>query len=111
MTLIATFVLATSVLFSSSPEYRMPVCVIVSMAAVLLAVRSLFTGKIAYAVLFLSIVGIFTPLRSGQFSPVVASILDLLTLSLLAASPMMIRRSRRPVVTGPTPEKLGSRGA
>jgi len=106
MTLIATFVLGTSVLFRSSPDYRMPVCVIVSMAAVMVAVRSLFNGKIAYAMLFLSILGIFTPFRSSQFSPVLNSILDLLTLALLAASPMMIRKSTPPVVTSTTPERL-----
>jgi len=106
MTLMATFVLATSVLFRSSPNYRMPVCVIVSMAGIMLAVRSLLTGKVAYAVVFLAILGIFTPFRSRQFSPVPASILDLLTLALLAASPMMIRKSTTPVVASATPEKL-----
>jgi NADH:ubiquinone oxidoreductase subunit 6 (subunit J) len=84
----------------------MPVCVIVSMAAVLLAVRSLFTGKIVYALLFLAILGIFTPFRSSQFAPVLVSILDLATLTLFAVSPMMLRKSRTPVFTSPTAEKL-----
>jgi Ca2+/Na+ antiporter len=106
MTLVATAALAASGLFRSSPDYRMPVCIIVSMAAVMLAVRSFFTGKIVYALLFLAILGIFTPFRSSQFSPVLVSILDLATLALFAVSPMILRKSRTPVVTSAPPEKL-----
>ena len=111
MTLIATFILATSVLFRPPLDYRVPVSIIVSVAAVMLAVQSLRIGKIAYAVLFVSIVGIFTPFRSHQFSPVLTSILDLLTLSLLGASSTMIRKSRRPVVSSVAPSISGPYGA
>jgi hypothetical protein len=99
ITLLATAALAAAVLFRFSHDYRISVCVIVSLAALTLAVRSLSTGKLLSALLFLGVLGVFTPFRSSQFSNVFVSILDLATLALFAASPMMLRVSRTPAVT------------
>ena len=96
MTLIAVSALAAAVLFRLSPDNRLPVCIIVCMAAFMLAMRSLFMGKIVYALLFLAVLGGFTPLHSTQFSPMLSSIFDLMALALFAASPMMFRKSLRP---------------
>ena len=102
MTLIATAALAAAVLFRFSAGNRMPVSIIVSIAAIMLAVRSLFRGKIFWALLFLGVLGVFTPFRSGQFSHVLVSVLDLATLALFAGSPRIFRKSRIPVVSGAT---------
>ncbi|HKH99126.1 MAG TPA: hypothetical protein VJ999_08460 [Candidatus Sulfotelmatobacter sp.] len=106
ITLIATAVLAVAVLFRSAPDYRMAVCVIVSVAAVTIVVRSLSTGKIVWAVLFLGVLGIFTPFRNSQFSNVHVSVLNLAALALFAASPIMLRRSTTAVVSSASPGKL-----
>jgi uncharacterized protein DUF6804 len=94
ITLIATATLAAGVLFRFSSDHRRVLSFIVSMAAVMLAVRSLSAGKILCALLFLSVLGIFTPFRSSQLSHALISVLDLATLALFAVSPMMLRRSR-----------------
>ena len=100
MTLLATAALAAAVLFRFSHDYRISVCVIVCLAALTIAVRSLSTGKLVWALIFLVVLGIFTPFRSSQFSNVLVSILDLATLALFAASPMMLRVSTTLAVTG-----------
>ena len=99
MTLLATAALAATVLFHWTHDYRVSLSVIVSLAALTLVVRSLSTGKLVWALIFLGVLGIFTPFRSGQFSSVLVSILDLATLALFSASPMMLRESRAPAVT------------
>lgn len=106
MTLLATAALAVAVLFRSSPDYRFSLSVIVSLAALTLVVRSLSTGKLWWALIFLGVLGIFTPFRSGQFSTVLVSILDLATLALFAASPMMLRQARAQVISPVTRGKL-----
>ena len=104
--LLATAALAAAVLFRSAPDYRMPLCIIVSTAALALAVRSLSIGKIAALLMYLGILGAFTPFRLQQFSPSFISILDLVTLVLFAASPMILRQSRTLAVVSVTQEKL-----
>lgn len=91
MTLVATAALAGSVLFPSSRDYRTPVCIIVCVAALMLALRSLLMSNAMWALLFLSVVGIFTPLRSEQFSHLFVSVFDLATLALFAVSPRILR--------------------
>lgn len=98
MTLIATAVLAAAVLFRAAPDYRVPLCIVVSLAAVTIVIRSLSAGKIVWAVLFLGVLGIFTPFRSSQFSNVHVSVLDLVALALFAVSPIMLRAT--PAVAG-----------
>jgi len=93
VTLIATVILAAAVCFGLPSDYRLSVSIIVSAAALLLVVQSLSTGRIMGALIFLGIVGVFTPLRSSQFSDTFTSILDLVTLALFAASPVLLRKS------------------
>jgi uncharacterized protein DUF6804 len=92
MALFATIALAASVLFRSSADYRMLISIVVSVAALLLVVRSLSKGKVVWSVLFLVALGVFTPFRISHFSPELISIFDLATLALFAASPMMLRK-------------------
>lgn len=96
MTLIATLTLGAAVLFRSPSDFRMSLCVIVSVAAAAVIVRSLFTGKFVWALLFLGVVGVFTPFQRSQFSHLVVSILDMVTLALLAASPIILGEFTRP---------------
>jgi hypothetical protein len=88
MTLIATASLTAAVLFRSPSDFRIGVCIIVSAAATPLAVRSLFTDKLVWTLLFLGVLGIFTPFHRTQFSHLLISIIDMATLALLAASPI-----------------------
>jgi hypothetical protein len=106
ITFIATVTLAAAVLFRFSFDSRTAVCIIVSAATTVLAVRSLLSGKLVWALLFLSVLGIFTPFQRGQFSHVHISILDMATLALFAASPMILRKSTRPLVLGAPQGKL-----
>jgi hypothetical protein len=106
ITWIATATLAAAVLFRSSTDYRMAVCIIVSVATTTLAVRSLLIGKLVWALLFLGVLGIFTPFQRGQFSHVLISIFDLATLALFAVSPMLLRKSFMPRVSTPPPARL-----
>jgi len=98
ITLIATATLGVAVWFRSPSEFRMGVCIIVSVAAITLAVRSLFSGKLAWTLLFLGVLGVFAPFHRTQFSHSISSILDMATLALLAASPIIFGKSTGPFV-------------
>ncbi len=100
--MIATVTLAAAVLFRSVSDYRMAVCIIVSVATTALAIRSLFTGRLLWAILFLGVLGIFTPFQRSQFSHVFISILDMVALALFAASPMMRRKTFMPRISSST---------
>jgi len=100
ITLTATVALAAAVLFRLPPGQRMPLCIMVCLAALILAVRSLLLGKIVWALLFLGILGIFTPLRIDQFSHILVSVFDLATLALFAASPRIFRKPMLPAISG-----------
>ena len=93
MTVIATATLAASVLFRSPSDFRMGMCIIVSLAAATVVVHSLFSGKFVWALLFMGVLGIFTPFHRTQFSHLVTSILDMATLALFAASPIILGKS------------------
>jgi hypothetical protein len=97
VTLIATAALAFAVLFSTSPDYRIVICVIVSLATVTLSIHSFFTGRLVWGLLFLGILGIFTPFQRGQFSQLLISVLDMATLALFAATPLILRKTQRPL--------------
>jgi hypothetical protein len=75
-------------------------------ATITLALRSPLTGKIVWALLFLSVLGVFTPFQRPQFSNLLISVLDMATLALFAASPMILRKPIRPVVVNVPLEKL-----
>ena len=98
ITLIATVTLAAAVLFRSPSDFRMALCIVVSVAATMLAARSLLAGKLAWALLFLGVLGVFAPFHRTQFSHFLISILDMATLALLAASPIILRKSTRTFV-------------
>lgn len=68
-------------------------CVIVSVAAVTIVIRSVARGKPLWALPFLGVLAVFTPFHQTQFSYSIISILDMATLALLAASPMILRKS------------------
>jgi hypothetical protein len=71
----------------------MPVCIIVSVATITLALRSLLTGRLVWALLFAGVLGLFTPFHRMQLSYVSTSIVDMATLALFAASPIIFRKS------------------
>lgn len=96
--LVATATLAGAVLFRPSFDYRTAVCIVVSMATTALAVRSLFLGKVAWAVVFVGVLGLFTPFQRLQSSQWLLSILDMAAMALFAASPLIFRRSITPEV-------------
>ncbi len=98
MTLIAMATLAAAVLFRSPSDFRMGVCIIVSVAAIALIVRGLFTGQFLWALLFLGVLGVFTPFHPTEFSHLVISILDMATLALLAGSSIILGKSAHPFV-------------
>ena len=93
MTVIATAALAAAVLLRSPSDFRMGVCIIVSLAAAAVVVRGLFTGKFVWTLPFVGALGIFTPFHRTQFSHLVISVLDMATLAVFAASPMFLERS------------------
>jgi hypothetical protein len=93
MALLATTVLALAVLFRSPSDYRMVLCIIVSAAATTLVVSCLLTGKLLWTIPFLGVLGVFTPFQVGRFPHQLISILDMASLALFAASPMILRKS------------------
>ena len=101
MTLIATASLIIAVLFRFASAYRMPIAVIVSVAALVLAARSLFTGKIIWALLFMGVLGVFTPFRDNHFSGVLISTFDMASLALFALAPLASRGKVSPVHAQP----------
>jgi asparagine N-glycosylation enzyme membrane subunit Stt3 len=78
-------------------DYRTLVCIIVSLAAAAVSVRALLTGKVVSALLFAGVLGLFTPFHPTQFTYVRTSILDMATLALFAASPIIFRKSAGPL--------------
>ena len=68
-------------------------CIIVSVAAVTIVIRSMVHGKLVWALPFLGVLAVFTPFHQTQFSYLISSILDMATLALLAASPIILGKS------------------
>jgi hypothetical protein len=106
MTLCGTVALAVAVLFLHSLDYRMPVCVRLSVAAATVAVRAVLTGKFVWAHLFASVLGLFTPFHPTQLSNVRTSILDMATMALFAGSARIFGKSAGPLVLKPARGKL-----
>jgi len=101
--LLTTVTLAAAMLFRSPSEYRMTVCIIVSVATTTLAVSSLINGKPVWALPFLAVLGVFTPFQLSRFSHQLVSVFDMATLALFAASPLMLRKSTLTLVSS-TPQ-------
>jgi hypothetical protein len=95
ITLFATVTLAAWVMVRYSWDYRMPVCIMVLLAAPAIAVPAVLTGKFVSALLFASVLGLFTPFPT-QLSCVRA--LDMGTTALVAASPIMFGKSADPLM-------------
>jgi hypothetical protein len=93
ITLFTVVTLAAAVLWRSSPDYRVAVEIVVSVGAIVLAVSALSAHKIVWGLVFLGLLGVFTPFRSSQFSSALVATFDMLTLALFAASPIMFRKS------------------
>jgi len=94
VTFISMGTLALAVLWRwSSPVYRTPVGVMVSAAAILLAIRALSARKFVWGFAFLGLLGVFTPFRSGHLSPALVTTFDMATLALFAISPIVLKRS------------------
>jgi|ERR1700757_483506 hypothetical protein len=91
--LLATAALVFAVLFRSQSEHRMVVSIIVTLAAIVFVVRLILIGKSAWALPFLGILGVFTPFKVSGFSHQLVSILDMATLALFAASPLILKKS------------------
>ncbi|MGA8151758.1 MAG: hypothetical protein WB952_12470 [Terriglobales bacterium] len=106
MTFFSMATLAISVLWRSSPDYRIAVCVIVSVAAIMLAVRALYAHKFLSGLVFVGVLGVFTPFQSNRHSEVFVSVLEMATLALFAVSPIMIRKSLTPVASSSARGKL-----
>jgi len=98
--LLATITLAVAVLLRSPLEYRVIVCIVVSMATITLSIRSLLSGRPAWAILFLAVVGLFTPFQINRFPHSFVSVIDMATLALFACSPLILKRPA-PAVTPP----------
>jgi hypothetical protein len=97
MALCAAVALAASILFRDSLDHRMLVCIIVSVAAATIGIGAALTGKFMWALLFVSVLGLFTPFHPAQLSYVHNSILDMAAMALFAASPMMFGKSAGPL--------------
>jgi hypothetical protein len=93
VTLISMAALALAVLWRSAPDYRMAICIVVSLGGIILAVRALSVGKLIWGLAFAAVLGIFTPFRGAQFSHTVVTALDMATLALFAVSPFLLRKS------------------
>lgn len=93
MALLATAALALAVLFRSPPDYRMMLCIVVFLAALTLAGRSLVSAKPLWAIPFLGVLGLFAPFQVTRFSHQLVSVVDMASLLLFAVSPMILRRS------------------
>jgi hypothetical protein len=91
--------LAGAVLWESSPDYRMVVAVIVSGAAIMLAVQAFSSRKFIWGLVFLGVLGIFTPFQRGRFPGVLVAVLDIATLALFAVSPIVLRKSFTPAAS------------
>jgi hypothetical protein len=66
----------------------------------------LLTGNRMWTLLFFVGLGVFTPLHGNQFSHLLISIFDMATLALLAASPIILGKSTRPLVLNAPTEML-----
>jgi hypothetical protein len=90
--------LAAAILFRFPSDFRTGVCSIVPVAAIALIVRSLFVGKLVSTLLFFGVLDIFTAFHRTQFSHLLISVLDMATLALFVASPIILGKSTSPSV-------------
>jgi hypothetical protein len=108
VSLAAIATLAITVLWRSSADHRMLVCVIVSAAAIMLAVQSLFARKLLWGLAFLGVLGLFTPFRTGHLSPIFVTLLDMAALVLFAISPMVLKRTETAIIPTGAPGSVAA---
>jgi len=77
----------------------MPVCVLVSIGAIVLAIRALSAGRFIWGLVFLGVLGAFTPFCNNHFSNIFVSIFDLAALALFAGSPFILAKARTSVIS------------
>jgi hypothetical protein len=94
MTRVTLVILAVAALWRPSAEYRLTVSLVVCAGALLLTVRSFVIGKFVWGAAFVAVLAVFTPFRTGHWSPALVTSLDLAALALVAASPFMLRKPR-----------------
>jgi hypothetical protein len=87
-------ILAIAALLRPPAEYRLAVSLVVCAGALWLAVRSLIFGKLVCGAAFGAVLAVFTPLRPGHWSPALVTGLDMASLALVAASPIMLKKPR-----------------
>jgi len=100
MTLAAIAVLVLRVLSNPSADARMTTSIVVSVGALMLAFRAFSLNRLLWGLAFLAVLGAFTPFRPAVFSPALVFALDLLALALFAISPVILKKSKVPVVSG-----------
>ena len=90
---LATLALASDVLLLSPPIHRVAVCAIVSVGAITLVLRCLLTRRVIWALPFLGVLGMFTPFQISRFSPRFLTIIDMASLMLFAAVPLILKKT------------------
>ena len=100
VTLAAIIVLAVPVLSNASPDFRVATSLVVSAGAVVLALRAFLLNRFLWGLAFLGVLGAFTPFRPAVFSPALVWVIDLAALALFAGSPLILKKSKTPVISG-----------
>lgn len=65
----------------------------VSVGAITLVIRCLLTRRVAWALPFLGILGMFTPFQISRFSPKFLTLIDMASLVLFAAVPLILKKT------------------
>ena len=99
MTFAGIVALAVPIVSHSSADSRMVISIVVSLGALVLAVRAFVVSRFVWGLVFLGVLGVFTPFRSADFSPALVLTLDLVTLALFAISPVILKKSKTPVIS------------
>jgi Family of unknown function (DUF6804) len=99
MTIAAIMALAVPIVSHSPASSGMVISIVVSLGALVLAVRAFSVNRFVWGLVFLGVLGLFTPFRSAEFSPALVLTLDLVTIALFAISPVVLKKSKTSVVS------------
>ncbi len=99
MTFASILALAVPLLSHSSPDSRMVISIVVSVGVLMLAIRAFSLARFVWGLVFLALLGVYTPFRSAEFSPRLYLIFDLVTLALFAVSPLILKRAKIPAIS------------
>jgi len=100
MALAAIVVLVVPIVSHSSTDSRITASIVVSVSALVLAFRAFALNRFLWGLVFLGVLGAFTPFRPEVFSPALVLTLNLVALALFAVSPVILKKSKTPVVSG-----------